>query len=320
MSFLSGFGKVAEVNSINTEYQWLALPVSLGQVLERASKNFELSELYFGHGTDNPWDEAVQIAIHVLGLKLDTDASVLERQLTQTELDDLFRLFKRRINERVPVAYLTGLAYFSGFEFIVNADVLVPRSPISELIENAYSPWLRKDPRKILDLCTGSGCIGIATAHVFPDAEVDISDLSKAAIKVAEQNIKKHGLESRVNAIESDLFSAMQGRRYDLIVCNPPYVNAEDLAAMPAEFHAEPVLGLASGADGLDFCKRLLAEASDHLTEDGCLIVELGNTWQTLDEQFQQVPFVWLEFERGGHGVFVLSAEDLAAHRGLFLK
>lgn len=323
MSFSTELGIVVKVNSNSSEgsrgdISWLVLPLSLGQMLEQASKNFESSHLFFGHGTDNSWDEAVQIAVNVLDIDANADASILERQLTKQEYDDLLRLFKRRIHERVPAAYLTGLAYFAGYEFIVNSEVLVPRSPISELIEKAYSPWLKQDPKKILDLCTGSGCIGIATAQVFSQADVDLSDLSSTAIKVAEENIKKHGLENRVHAIESDLFSGLSGRRYDLIVCNPPYVNADDLAAMPKEFHAEPVLGLASGDDGLDFCRRLLAQASDYLTEDGCLIVELGNTWLTLDEQYQQVPFVWLEFEYGGHGVFVLSAEELALHREAF--
>lgn len=327
MSFSTSPGIVVKVKSMSGEdsgegdsedISWLELPLSLGQILEQASRNFESSQLFFGHGTDNPWDDAVQIAVTVLGIEASADASVLERQLTKQEYDDLLHLFERRINERVPAAYLTGLAYFCGYEFIVNSEVLVPRSPISELIGNAYSPWLKKDPQKVLDLCTGSGCIGIATAKIFPKADVDLSDLSSTAIGVAEENIKKHGLENRAHAIESDLFSALSGRRYDLIVCNPPYVNAEDLAAMPEEFHAEPVLGLASGDDGLDFCKRLLAQASDYLSEDGCLIVELGNTWLTLDEQYPQVPFVWLEFEHGGHGVFVLSAEELARHRKAF--
>lgn len=295
---------------------WPAAPCTLQNLLERATDNFENAGLCFGHGTDNAWDEAVTLALHGLNLAWDDEAlkdpsSMLKRRLTEAQVKAIVGLFERRISERLPAAYLTGKAVFAGLEFRVTPDVLIPRSPIAELIEHGYSPWLRHAPEKVLDLCAGSGCIGIATAMLFPEARVDLSDISRAAADVAEHNISAFNLQDRVRALVGDLFSALKGERYDLIVCNPPYVDAEDLAAMPAEYQNEPELALASGPDGLDFCRRLLREAPAHLTERGCLIVEVGNSWEALERAYPRVPFTWLEFARGGHGVFVLTAEDL---------
>jgi len=187
----------------------------------------------------------------------------------------------------------------------------VPRSPIGELIQKKFQPWLAQEPARILDLCTGSGCIGIACAYAFPDAEVQLSDISFDALEVAEENIQQHSLEERVFAIQSDLFANLGGQQFDLIVSNPPYVDADDLASMPAEYHAEPEIGLGSGEDGLEFTRRLLREASDYLTDDGVLIVEVGNSWVALEEAYPDLPFTWIEFERGGHGVFMLRKTDL---------
>lgn len=295
---------------------WPKSPCSLLELLNRAADNFTAAGIYFGHGTDNAWDEAVTLALHGLGLswnsgQWENSENILERRLSEQEVQKVVALCERRINERLPAAYLTGRAVFAGLQFRVSPDVLIPRSPLAELIDNEYLPWLPEEPAKVLDLCTGCGCIGIATAMVFPAARVDLSDISPAAIAVAEQNILAFNLQQRVRALSGDMFSAVAGERYDLIVCNPPYVDAQDLADMPVEYHAEPDIALASGDDGLDFCRRLLREARDSLSDKGCLIVEVGNSWEALERAYPRVPFMWLEFARGGHGVFVLTAREL---------
>lgn len=293
--------------------------ISVRDYIRWGASQFSSAGLFFGHGTDNAWDEAVQLVLHGVHLPLPLNPDVLDARLTLSERKDVVALIRRRIDERIPVAYLTGTAWFAGLPFQVDERVLVPRSPIAELIEKQFMPWLMKEPEYILDLCTGSGCIGIACAYAFPDAAVDLSDISPDALAVAHNNIRSHELDGRVRCIESDLFGGIAELRYDLIVSNPPYVDAEDLADMPAEYHAEPPLGLASGADGLDFTRRLLREAADHLNEDGVLIVEVGNSGVALEEAYPEIPFTWLEFERGGHGVFLLTSEQLqeAASRGL---
>ncbi len=269
--------------------------------------------VYFGHGTDNAWDEALFMVMETLHLPWALVEQVLPCRLTDSERDALVELLQQRIEQRMPAAYLLGRAWFCGLPFVVNEHVLVPRSPIAELIEQQFAPWLGQTPEKILDLCTGSGCIGIACALAFPEAVVDLSDISPEAIDVAWQNIDLHDLEHRVQAKESDLFSALAGEQYDLIVCNPPYVDAEDIASMPDEYHHEPQLGLASGDDGLNFTRRLLAEAPQYLTENGLLVCEVGNSCEALEAAFPDTAFTWVEFERGGHGVFVLTARELAA-------
>ncbi len=291
---------------------------TVGDAIHLGAEFFEAAGLYFGHGTDNAWDESLSLVLYALSLPWDVDASVQERQLTEVEQYVIAALFERRIKERVPAAYLTGEAWFAGIPFHVDERVLVPRSPIAELIESEFAPWLSDAPQTILDLCTGSGCIGIACALYLPEAHVTLSDISTEALAVASQNIARYELEDRVEILESDLFNGLQQQRFDLIVSNPPYVDAEDLADMPAEYHHEPEIGLASGLDGLDFTRRLLSEAPDHLTEQGVLIVEVGNSWVALEEAYPEVPFLWLEFERGGHGVFLLTAQQLRDCRTMF--
>ena len=220
---------------------------------------------------------------------------------------------ERRINERRPVAYLIGEAWFMGLPFHVDERVLVPRSPISELLEARLQPWLADHPvERILDLCTGSGCIGIAAATVFPEAEVELSDISEDALAVAESNIELHEVGDRVMTVRSDVFDQVTGR-YDVIVSNPPYVDAEDMADMPAEYHHEPRLGLEAGDDGLSIAHRILADAADHLNPGGLLMVEVGNSWHALDAAYPQLPFTWLDFENGGDGVFLLTREQLVS-------
>lgn len=279
--------------------------------LRYASSQFAASRVFFGHGTDNVWDEAVHLVMRSLHLPLENNTLFLDARLTLEERQLILERIRRRIDERVPMAYLLGEAWFMGMPFHVDERVLVPRSPIGELIENGFQPWLGDKPvERILDLCTGSGCIGIGAASVFEDASVDLSDISPEALAVAESNIEFHELRDRVRTVQSDVFANISGQ-YDIIVSNPPYVDAEDLADMPQEFHHEPALGLAAGNDGLDIAHRIIAGAAEHLTPGGLLVVEVGNSWVALDEAYPELPFIWLEFSNGGDGVFAITEQDL---------
>lgn len=278
--------------------------------------NFGEHDVFFGHGTDNAWDEAVHLVLSALHLPWDADSTVLDARLIGAEKERVLMFIEQRVHARMPLPYLTNEAWFAGMPFYVDERVLVPRSPIAELIDNHFAPLLREGPvTRILDLCTGSGCIGIACAYAFPESDVDLADLSEDALDVASINVARHGLESRVIPRHSDLFNALQGEKYDLIVSNPPYVDAEDLATMPEEYGHEPEMALGSGPDGLDITKRILREANDYLTDDGLLVVEVGNSEVHLAEQYPQLPLIWLELEQGGNGVFAISAADLKAHR-----
>ncbi|WP_029653366.1 50S ribosomal protein L3 N(5)-glutamine methyltransferase [Marinobacter daepoensis] len=284
---------------------------TIRDLLRFSVSRFAASPLYFGHGTDNVWDEAVQLVLRSVHLPLENNNLFLDARLTRPERELILARVERRVKERVPVAYLLGEAWFMGMPFRVDERVLVPRSPIGELLENGLQPWLGGGRvNRILDLCTGSGCIGIGAATVFEEAEVDLSDVSGDALAVAESNIELHGLEGRVRTIQSDVFDGIDGR-YDVILSNPPYVDAEDLADMPAEYHHEPALGLAAGDDGLDIAHRIVAQAAEHLTEQGLLVVEVGNSWGAMDEAYPDLPLTWLEFEQGGDGVFLITAPDL---------
>lgn len=269
--------------------------------------------LHFGHGTDNAIDEAAALVLHALHLPPDLHAEYFQSHLTPAEKQAVLLLLKRRIAERKPAAYLTQRAWFMGLPFYVDERALVPRSPLAELIERHFAPWL-PDSRAvggILDLGTGSGCIGLACAYAFPDARVDLADISAEALEVARRNVTEHGLEDQVEVIQSDLFSALKGRRYDLIISNPPYVGLEELDSLPAEYQHEPRLGLAAGTEGLDVVMEILHQAADYLSRDGLLIVEVGNAQYALCAALPDVPFTWLEFEHGGQGVFLLNAAQL---------
>jgi len=279
--------------------------------LRYVSSSFADSPLYFGHGTDNVWDESVQLVMRSLHLPLENNTLFLDARLTREERALILDRMQRRIDDRVPLAYLLGEAWFMGLPFHVDERVLVPRSPLGELIQGGLQPWLGNKPvGRILDLCTGSGCIGIAAASVFEDAEVDLADISTDALDVAAVNIDYHEVGDRVSTVRSDVFDGLEGR-YDVILSNPPYVDADDIADMPAEYGHEPELGLAAGGDGLDIAHRILARAADYLNPGGLLIVEVGNSWVALQEAYPDMPFTWLEFENGGDGVFLLTAEDL---------
>ncbi|KLV05276.1 MULTISPECIES: 50S ribosomal protein L3 N(5)-glutamine methyltransferase [Photobacterium] len=286
---------------------------TLQDMLRWTVSRFNAAGLFYGHGTDNAWDEAVQLVLPTLYLPLDIPSEVRFSRLTSSERHRIVERVIRRINERTPVAYLTNKAWFCGMEFFVDERVLVPRSPIGELIENHFEPFLKERPTRIMDLCTGSGCIGIACAHMFPEAEVDIVDISTDALAVAEQNIQDHGLEQQVIPLRSDLLRDVPKDKYDLIVTNPPYVDQEDMDNLPEEFRHEPELGLAAGTDGLKLVRRILANAPDYLKDDGILICEVGNSMIHMEEQYPHIPFTWIEFENGGHGVFMMTRDELLA-------
>lgn len=284
---------------------------TLQDMIRWTVSRFNAANLFYGHGTDNAWDEAVQLILPTLYLPIDVPPHVLNSRLTSSERLRVVERVIKRINERTPVAYLTNKAWFCGLEFYVDERVLVPRSPIGEMIQNQFEPWLVEEPTRIMDLCTGSGCIAIACAHAFPDTEVDAVDISTDALQVAEQNIQDHGLEQQVTPLRSDLFRDLPKVQYDLIVSNPPYVDQEDMDSLPDEFRHEPELGLAAGSDGLKLVRRIFANAPDYLTENGILICEVGNSMIHLMEQYPEIPFTWIEFENGGHGVFMLTRQQL---------
>ncbi len=289
---------------------------TVGQLIEYCCDRLASSDACFGHGTDNPWDEAVQLVLDVAELPLDADDGVLPHPVTAAQRQRIEALLERRIRDRVPLPYLLGRAWFAGLEFACDERAIIPRSPIAELILHDYAPWYSgPEPRRILDLCCGGGCIGLAAAHYAPGARVDLVDLDPDALALAAENTARLGLGERVNCYRSDLFAALPPARYDLILSNPPYVDADDLASMPAEYHHEPELALGSGPDGLLLTRQILLRAADYLADSGLLVVEVGNSWEALEAAYPDVPFTWLEFEHGGHGVFALSAAELQEYR-----
>ena len=287
-------------------------PQTVAQLLQFCSESLESSDVFFGHGTDNAWDEAVLMVLSVAELPLESGENVLPLSLGTEAVARLQELLRRRIMEHEPLPYLLGRAWFAGLEFLCDQRAIIPRSPIAELILHGFRPWYNGPaPGHILDLCCGGGCIGLAAAYQFPDARVDLLDVDSDALDLARENAEQLGLQGRVTLIESDLFEALADTRYDLILSNPPYVDAADLAAMPAEFHHEPKDALGSGVDGLDLTRRILSCAHPFLAASGLLIVEVGNSWAALEQAYPRVPFTWVEFEHGGDGVFALTAQEL---------
>ena len=284
----------------------------VGELVSWAAWRLARAPLHYGHGTDNPFDEAGALVFHALGIPHEEAGRAYGWAVDPHGLRRAAGLVEQRIRERVPSAYLTGRTWFAGHEILVTPDVLVPRSPLAELCESRFEPWV--DPvrvRRVLDIGTGSGCIAIACAYAFPGARVDAADVSHAALGVATRNIDLHGLAGRVRPVLSNVYRGLGERRYDIIVSNPPYVSAGEMRELPREYLREPRLGLAAGDDGLDVVRRILADAARHLDVDGLLVVEVGDSAAAVQQAWPRVPFTWLDFERGGGGVFLLTAAQV---------
>lgn len=289
--------------------------LTVSYVLKQATEQLAAHELYYGHGTACARDDAAQLLLFVLDLPADTPLEQAPSHLSQQQYTRLQHLLTARITQHKPAAYLTNTAYFAGLDFYVDERVLIPRSPLAELIEQRFAPWFSpEDIGCVLELGTGSGCIAIAVAHYLVQASVDAVDIDAGALAVAAQNRARHQLQSRVNFLQSDLFNDVPCKQYDIIISNPPYVDAKDMASLPAEYRHEPELGLAAGADGLSIVNRILSDAAAYLSPQGVLIVEVGNSQAALEQTYPDLPFIWLEFARGGEGVFLLYASDLSAN------
>ena len=299
--------------------------VTVESLIKETADKFNESNLTFGHGTDNAIDEAAYLIFGYLDLNHDKAEEAYQKTISNEDLIEIDKLIDCRINQNRPVAYLINKAWFVGLEFFVDERVLVPRSPLAELIANKLRPWADdKLVTRALDMGTGSGCIAIALGKFFPDIEIDAIDYSPEALQVANINLEYHKMTDRINLIESDFFSNLPEHQYsnsyDLIISNPPYVDQEDISNMPPEFHHEPILGLASGKDGLESVKILLRESCKYLRDNGLLIVEVGNSRQALEECYPTLPFIWIDFKLGGEGVFLLMKSDLEAHMEILNK
>lgn len=285
---------------------------TLGDYLNFANEQFEQAHLCYEHGTGSAWDDAVFLVLRTLGLPPDANQSVLDMPITEQQAQRLRANIDLRITKKIPTPYIVQETWFAGWRFYVDERVIIPRSPIAELIENQFQPWLLHEPKKMLDMCTGGGCIAIACALSFPSVQqIDAVDLSPAALEVADINVKSHGVTARVNLVESDLFANITDQ-YDLIVSNPPYVSEEEVAALPDEFHYEPSNALLGGDhDGLALPVKILQQAVNYLNDDGILVLEVGYSESALCERYPNAPFTWLEFEHGGQGVLVITKEQL---------
>jgi ribosomal protein L3 glutamine methyltransferase len=281
-------------------------------LIDRGARRLRRAGVFFGHGTDNARDDSAALVLHALGLPQGGGRAMYARRVGRRDVERVDDLIARRIEERIPAVYLTGETSFAGLSFHVDPRVLIPRSPIAELIERRFAPWTDAGRvRRVLDMGTGSGCIAIACAKALPRARIDAADISPEALAVAAVNVRRHRVGRRVRLVLSDHFSALAGERYDIIVANPPYVGRREMSGLPPEYRHEPALALAAGREGLDCVRVILREAGAHLRPGGLLVVEVGNTEAAVSRAFKRLPFVWLQFERGGGGVFLLTAEQL---------
>jgi ribosomal protein L3 glutamine methyltransferase len=282
-------------------------------LLRFAVSRFNDASLFFGHGSGSAYDEAVYLVLHTLHLPLDQLEPFLDARLTTIELDQVLGVIRRRATEKIPAAYITNEAWLGNFSFYVDERVIVPRSFIAELLREQLVPWIEEpdDVHSALDLCTGSGCLAVLLAHAFENAAIDAVDISREALQVAQKNVSDYDLEYRINLVRSDLFAALAGRRYDLIISNPPYVSAKSMAALPEEYRHEPHSALASGEDGLEATRAILLQAANYLTDGGILIVEIGHNRQALEQAFPLTPFTWLETSAGDEFVFLLRRDQL---------
>jgi ribosomal protein L3 glutamine methyltransferase len=286
--------------------------MNVAQWTKWVSAKLDGAGIHFGHGTDNARDEAAWLVLHIIGASLDGSFDQWGRELDVHEEKKLRQLLEARITQKLPLAYLTGIARFAGLEFESGPGALVPRSPIAELVLDRFQPWIDlSEACRVLDMCTGSGCIAIAIARYVPRARVDAVDISREALDIAAHNIRRHAVADRVNLIQSNLFHSLAPCRYDLIVANPPYVPVKSISTLPDEYRAEPVLGLVSGSDGLDATLSILVDAPRFLSENGVLICEVGESEDRLSALLPELPFLWLEFSHGGSGVFILTREEL---------
>jgi ribosomal protein L3 glutamine methyltransferase len=300
---MSALHRFANTSELLTLRDWLRYAVS----------TFTEANLTFGHGSENAYDEAAYLILHTLHLPLDTLDPFLDAKLTAQEKSALLELLKRRVEQKIPAAYLTHEAFLGDFKFYVDERVIVPRSFIAELLRERLFPWVADadNTTTVLDLCTGSGCLAILAAAAFPNAMVDAADLSPEALQVAQRNVSDYELQNRINLVQSDLFGKLSGKQYDIIISNPPYVDADSVAALPAEYLHEPKLSLGSGADGLDATREILKQAASHLTPHGILIVEIGHNRDVLEAAYPDLPFTWLDVSAGDQFVFLLHRNDL---------
>ena len=294
------------------------MPTSLSQAIETAEAALIEAQVYFGHGTDNAWDEAVFLVLGACGMPLDTQKDELQKVLTNEQLLRVQDWLGKRIQQRVPLPYLLGETWFAEIPFKVGQDVIIPRSPMAELIVKHFSPFVKCPPKTALDLCCGSGCIGIAMALHMDIQHVDMVDIEPAALLLSQENIDHHDLGDRVRVFDSNLFSGLTAQYYDLIVSNPPYVDAKDYDDMPVEFSHEPKLALVSGDDGLDLTAAMLAQAADWLSEQGLIVIEVGNSEVALQNALPEVPFMWLDLHSGGNGIFCLTGVQCRQYQARF--
>lgn len=281
--------------------------------LRFAVSRFNQADLFFGHGSDNAYDEAVYLILHTLHLPLEQLEPFLDARLTTSEVQNVLAMLQRRVVERLPAAYLTKEAWLGEQRFYVDERVIVPRAFIAELLRDQLTPWVADSDavHSVLDMCTGSGCLAILAALAFEEAKVDAVDLSPDALAVAAINVADYGLDDRIELIHGDLFEGVHGRTYDLILSNPPYVDAESVAVLPEEYLHEPALALGSGEDGLDATRRILQQARKHLNPQGVLIIEIGHNREVIEAAYPQLPFIWLETSAGDQHVFLLHREEL---------